>query len=130
MGSIILGIVFLLVCYLAIFVWYALPYALIIAIVAAIIVWIVRKKLLDNYRENVEKAEIISEEPIIKRVAENTGYTVSYGRWLSTHNHYRYKNVVTGKRIKFMVYWKSGLRETVVCKEHSATYNILITKVA
>lgn len=130
MGSIIFGIVFLVVCYLAAMIWSALPYALIIGVVVAIIAWIVRKKLLDDYRENVEKAEIINEEPIIKRVAENTGYTISYGRGLSTHNHYRYKNVVTGKRVKFMVYWKSGLRETVVCKEGSATYNILITKVA
>ena len=125
MSAIILGVIFLAVCYLAAMIWSALPYAL-IGVVIAVIVY---KAMLNNYKNNVIKAEIIDEQPIIKRVAENTGFTVSYGRGLSTHNHYRYKNAVTGKKVKFKLYWREGKTEMLTVKDDSATYKILIEKV-
>ena len=106
MFSILLGIVFLLVCYLAIFLWNALPYILVGACVIAFVSMIIYLAVLNNYKTKIVKAVILDKEPIIKRVAENTGYTISYGRSLSSHEHYRYKNVITGVRVKFITFWK------------------------
>jgi hypothetical protein len=76
----------------------------------------------------VVAAEVVSREPITERVAENTGYTVGYSKYLSCHEHYRYKNVVTGYKVTFDVLFKDGSLETIVCNEGSKKYNVLINK--
>lgn len=71
---------------------------------------------------------VLDEKPIIKRKAENTGYTVSYGRGISSHEHYQYRDVITGYDVTFDVVWKDGRNEQIKCKKDSATYNRLIEK--
>lgn len=76
--------------------------------------------------QNVVKAKIVSEEPIVEQICENTGHTTSYGRHLSYHEHYRNRNVITGYNVKFVVEYKNGKRGTITCKKDSATYDRLI----
>ena len=80
-----------------------------------------------NNLQKVVKAKVISEEPIIEQVCENTGHTTSYGRHLSYHEHYRNRNVITGYNVKFVVEYENGKRGTITCRKDSATYNKLIT---
>ena len=126
--ELIVAIIFLCVCALGIFLWYAWPYILVIGVILAITISLVCKARLKNIEKGVVKAEVVDETPIIERVAENTGYTVSYGRGISSHNHYRYKNVKTGDRVSFSVTWKNGKKEVIECKKDSATYKRLIVK--
>ena len=78
--------------------------------------------------QQVVKAQIVGEEPIIERISENVGHTTSYGRYLSYHEHYRNKNVITGYNIKFVVEYKNGKRGVITCQKDSSTYNKLITR--
>ena len=82
----------------------------------------------DKKVKGVVKARVVEETPIIERVAENTGYTVGYGKHLTCHEHYRYRNVVTGYDVKFVVTFANGKEGIMTCKKDSAEYNILIKK--
>lgn len=126
--EILLGLALLAVCGLVIFVaefwWILLILVAISVAVALIILCAYRTKISD-----VVSAEVIDEKPITERVAENIGYTVGYGRWLSAREHYRYKNVVTGYKVKFVVTLRNGKKEVLTCKKDGITYNALIVKV-
>lgn len=103
--------------------------AIIVVIVTILISLKARLKRLENIDKNAVKVSIIDETPIIRRQAENTGYTVSYGRGISSHNHYRYRNVITGYIITFKVVWSSGKEEIIKCKKDDAFYKRLMNKV-
>lgn len=76
--------------------------------------------------QKIVKAKIVSEEPIIERVCENTGHTTSYGRHLSYHEHYRNRNVITRYNVKFVVEYNNGKRGVITCQKDSSAYNKLI----
>ena len=82
----------------------------------------------NDIRFNTVRAEIISEEPEIKRVTEKDGYSVGYGKHLSYHEHYRYKDVVTGYKVKFKLHLKGGGTRIVECHKDDLIYKQLITK--
>ena len=126
--EILLAIAFLLVCGLIIFVisfWWVFPMVAVVMGIGYLIVFAIKRKEL----QKVVSARIVSEEPIIKRVSEKTGHTTSYGRYLSYHEHYRDRDVVTGYNVKFDVEYESGRRGTITCKEGDYTYNKLIAKI-
>ena len=83
----------------------------------------------NNHIKKIIKAEIISEEPIIGRVSEKTGHTNSYGRYYSYHEHYRYRDAITGYNVKFAVEFIDGKKGTKICKKDGFTYNKLIKKI-
>ena len=82
--------------------------------------------LLEKY---VVEAKIIKVEPIIKRQAEQTGYSIGYGANYTYHEHYRYRNVKVGERVTFRIKWCSGGVGSVTCKRDGETFNILYPKV-
>lgn len=101
----------------------------ILATVVTILIGLrVRAKRFKNIDNNALKVTVIDETPIIKRQAENTGYTVSYGRGISSHEHYRYRNVITGYIVTFKVEWCNGREEIIKCKKDDAFYKYLIVK--
>jgi hypothetical protein len=108
--------------------WWVLLVAGGVFVATGIILWTVFKDELNRLKKDAVSAEIVSREPIVERVAENTGYTVGYSKYLSCHEHYRYKNVVTGYKVSFDVLFKDGKRETIVCNEGSKKYKVLINK--
>jgi hypothetical protein len=128
MGEILFAIALLAICGIAIFLWYALPYIIIIGVIVVIIALLVYNAVLNNYKQNVIRAELISQTPIIERQAENTGYSVGYGRYISSREYYRYKNVITGYKTKFDVVFKDGNSRIIECKEGGGVYRILVSK--
>lgn len=124
MSAIILGIIFVVVCGLAIVIWEALPIilgAVAVGLIAYLIVLIVlNKKIIET--------EIIKSEPIMGRRAENTGYSIGYGKSLSYREHYRYKNVQVGERVTFRILWSGGNVTTIVCNSGDAIYKRLYRK--
>ena len=124
MGTIIFGIVFVVICGLGIVVWEFLPIILVavaIGLIAYLIVLIVLNK-------KIVETEIINSEPIMGRRAENTGYSIGYGKSLSYREHYRYKNVQVGERVTFRVLWNSGNVTTLVCNSGDMMYKMLYRK--
>ena len=124
MSTIIFGIIFVVVCGLAIVVWEALPIILVavaIGLIAYLIVLIVLNK-------KIVETEIISSEPIMGRRAENTGYSIGYGKSLSYREYYKYKNVQVGERVTFRILWDSGNTTTAVCNSGDAMYKRLYRK--
>ena len=126
---IILFAVVVLTIYFVIQYWWVLLIFAAMLFVAILIYWGVSKHELEYLKNNLVKAKIVSSEPIVERRAENTGYTVSYGRYLSSHEHYRYRNVITGHNVTFRCYFKDGKDKLWSCKEGSNEYNIMIAKV-
>ena len=99
----------------------------IIGAIALVIFWIYIM-ILRKYETSVIETEIINIEPIIKKQAENTGYSVGYGKHVTYHEHYRYRNVKVGDRVTFKVRWKNGNVNTITCKKDGETYLRLIQK--
>ncbi len=129
--EILFAIVFLLICGVVVFIiqyWWILLIFVGMLFLAAIIYLIFRNIELKQLRNDVVGAEIISREPIVKQVCENTGHTTSYGRYLSYHEHYRNRNVITGYKVKFKVIFNNGSCKIIECNENSGDYKILITK--
>lgn len=112
----------------ALFVAGSYAVALIVIIVTVSIALGARKRRLENMDNNISSVSVIDETPIIRRQAENTGYTVSYGRRISSHEHYRYRNVVTGHIVTFKVVWRNGKEEIIKCKKDDVFYKRLINK--
>lgn len=124
--EILLALAFLLLCgliYVVIEFWWVLVIIIAVVGIVALILWIAYNKSLDR----VVSAEIIGKEPIVERQAENTGYSIGYGRHLSSREYYRYRNVITGYEITFKVRYADGKQGIIKCRENSATYNKLIT---
>ncbi len=118
MRTIIYGAMFVVVCALAIVVLEFLPIILIavaIGLIAYSIVSIVLNK-------KIVETEIINSEPIMGKRAENTGYTIGYGKSLSYREHYKYKNVQVGERVTFRVLWNNGNVTTQVCNSGDEMY--------
>ena len=124
MGTIIFAIIFLLVCGLAIVAWEILPFVL-IGVVVGIIAY---RIILKIYEKKVVETEIIHEEPIIKRQAENTGYSIGYGKNLSYREYYKYRDVQVGEKVKFKVVWDNGNITTEVCNRGDAMFKRLYRK--
>lgn len=124
MSSIIYGIIFLGVCVFAIVMWEILP----IIVVAMVIGIIAYRIILKVYDKKVVETEIIHEEPIMKRQAENTGYSIGYGKSLSYREYYKYKDVQVGEKVKFKVVWDNGNVTTEVCNRGSAMFKRLYRK--
>lgn len=129
--EILLAIAFLLLCglvYFAIKYWWILLIFIGMLLLAAIIYFVFHMLELRKIENDVVFAELISREPIIEQVCENTGHTTSYGRHLSYHEHYRNKNVITGYTVKFKVIYKNNKAEIITCNQESDIYNKLIIK--
>lgn len=109
--------------------WWILLIFIGVILLAAIIYAIARTCELNRLETEVILARIISREPIIERVSEKTGYSNGYGRYLSSREYYRYKNVITGYKVKFDVSLRNGKRKIIECNEDSSDYNKLIVKV-
>ena len=102
-------------------------------VVMAILIFFVIKLLqhdakTNDIRFNTVRAEIISEVPEIKQVAEKDGYSVGYGKHYSYHEHYRYRDEVTGYKVRFKLYLKDGRTRIVDCHKDDLIYKQLITK--
>lgn len=128
MSSIILGIVFLLICCIAIGLWSILPFLLVGIIVGAIGGITVHYITMKRYENAVVETEIIRIEPITKKQAENTGYSVGYGKHFTYHEHYQYNDIKVGDRVTFRVKWKEGNENTITCKKGDSTYKRLYQK--
>lgn len=126
--SFILAIIILAICCLLMLVWEFLPIILVVAAVCLVVGVIICCSILRRYETKVVETKIIDEKPIIERRAEETGYTISYGRSLSGHRHYRYKDVQVGEEIKFEVTWIDGKVSYVTCKRGSETFKRLYRK--
>ena len=131
MGTILAGILLLMMVavYFLITNWWILVVVAGVILFVGLIVLIVFLCRLEHLKKDVVSTAVISKEPIIERIAENTGFSVGYGRHLSSREYYRYRNVITGYKVKFNVLFKDGRRSVIECKEDSETYNVLITKV-
>ena len=128
METLFLGIIFVAVCGIAIVLWQMLPILLIATAIGLIVFAILYFAMMKRYENAVVETEIIKIEPIIEKQAENTGYTVGYGKRLSYHEHYRYRDVKTGDRVTFRVTWNDGSVNTITCKKSDGTYKRLYSK--
>ena len=124
MSSIILGIIFLVVCCIGIALWYAWPYLLIAIGVGVVVGLTVHCITIRRYETGIIETEIIRVEPITKREAQNTGYSVGYGYY----EHYEYVDVKVGDKVTFRAKWKDGRETTITCKKGDSTYRILYKK--
>ena len=130
--EILLAIIFLLVCgaiYIAIAYWWVLLIVVGVALLVGLLCWICWNDVLKQLEKTVVRTELINSEPIVERQAENTGFSVGYGRHISSREYYRYRNVITGYNITFRCYFNDGKVGARKCKEGSREYNILIAKV-
>lgn len=85
--------------------------------------------VLHLLKKYVVEAKVIKVEPIIKRQAEQTGYSIGYGANYTYHEHYRYRNVKVGERITFRIKWCSGGVGSVTCKRDGEIFEILYPKI-
>ena len=108
--------------------WWILLIFIGMLILAAIIYFVFHTFELRKIDNEAVFVKLISREPIVEQVCENTGHTTSYGRHLSYHEHYRNRNVVTGYTVKFKVIYKNNKAEIVTCTQDSDIYNKLIIK--
>lgn len=121
-------LIFGLICVVLVALYEALPFILIFGAIGAIVGAIAYYLVLRRYETKVIETEIIDEKPIIERRAEETGYTISYGRSLSGHRHYRYKDVQVGEKVKFEVTWIDNKITYVTCKRGDETFKRLYRK--
>lgn len=122
-------LLFLMVAvYLLITNWWIVVVAAGVIVLVGGIVLIVSLCDLQHLKKDVVSTEIISKEPIVERIAENTGYSIGYGRHLSSRRYYRYRDVITGYKVKFNVFFKDGGCKVIECDEGSEKYNILFAR--
>lgn len=129
--ELLITLLFIVAIFVILFVieyWWVLLIFIGMFLLAAIIYFVFRIFELKKIENDVVFAELISREPIIEQVCENTGHTTSYGRHLSYHEHYRNRNVITGYTVKFKVIYKNNKVEIIVCNQDSDIYNKLIIK--
>jgi ABC-type bacteriocin/lantibiotic exporter with double-glycine peptidase domain len=108
--ELLITLLFIVAIFVILFVieyWWVLLIFIGMLLLAAIIYFVFRIFELKKIENDVVFAELISREPIIEQVCENTGHTTSYGRHLSYHEHYRNRNVITGYTVKFKVIIKT-----------------------
>jgi hypothetical protein len=117
-------IIAVLVIYFIMEFWWILLIFIGMGLFVAILFFVIEQSMI----KRVVKATVIGEEPIIEQVSEKTGHTTSYGRGLSYHEHYRYRNVVTGYNVTFAVEYKNGSRNEITCRKNSGKYNKLIIR--
>lgn len=120
--------VFLLLCAAVYFLfeyWWLL--LIIVGILGSVvlIVWLAYLKSLDE----ITLAKIVVRKPKIKTISEKTGHTTSYGRYLSYHEHYRDRDVITGYDVTFWVKYKNAKETHITCEEKGIVYNKLIKKI-
>ena len=123
--ELIITLLFIVAIFVALFLiefWWVLLIFIGIGLFVAILFFVIEQSML----KRVVKATVIDEEPIIEQVSEKTGHTTSYGRGLCYHEHYRYRNVVTGYNVTFAVEYKNGSRNEITCRKNSGKYNKLI----
>ena len=117
-------LIFVVIGFLVKAVIHFLPY-----FAAGLLIWgIVVLAMKCYYKGRVVKAEIISEEPIVKNEAVNTGYTKTWGGGLRFHEHYEYQDVIKGYEVRFWVTYRNGDHRVVLCEEGDAVYKTLIKK--
>jgi hypothetical protein len=109
--------------------WWVLLIAAIVPLVVTIVFLACSASETKRLETDVVEAKVISEEPIVERVAEKTGYSIGYGRYLSSRDYFRYKNVITGYKVKFAVQFKDGKHKLIECNKDSKEYSVLIFKV-
>lgn len=129
MLELLIGIFFLLIVgAIWALITYWLPILIVILSILAIIVIIycIYDKALKKKISRVVRARIVSKQPIFKTITEQTGFTRSYGRYYSYHEHFRDREVIVGYRVIFSVEYENGERDTITCKEDSYAYNQLV----
>ena len=122
--AIVVGVIYLLIQF-----WWVFLILLLLAVLAGMLYFWASKRMLNRLKEEVIRTELINSEPIVERIAEKTGYSIGYGRYLSSRDYYKYKNVITGHKVVFRCYYSNGERKVRTCKKDSAEYNVLISKV-
>jgi Zn-dependent protease with chaperone function len=123
--AIVVGVIYLLVQF-----WWVFLILLLLAVLAGMLYFWASRRMLNRLKEEVIRAELINSEPIVERIAEKTGYSIGYGRYLSSREYFRYRDVVTGHKVKFACYYRNGEHNVRTCKKGSQEYNILISKTA
>jgi ABC-type lipoprotein release transport system permease subunit len=119
--------VFLLLCaaiYFLFAYWWLLLIIVGIVGTVTLIVWLAYLKSLDR----IILAKIVARNPKVKTISEKTGHTTSYGRYLSYHEHYRDRNVITGYDVTFWVKYENGREAHITCEEKGIVYNRLFKK--
>ena len=101
--------------------WFMLP----IIFALGIIAWARFDIRLKQYEKDVVEAEIIKREPIIENRSEKVGSSITYGRTISYHEHYKDVTVQVGEKITFRVKWNNGKVSNITCKGGDATYTRL-----
>ncbi len=124
MSSLILGILFILVCFAVIGLWHILPFLLFGVFAGVIIGVVIYFVIMRRYETAVIETEIIKIEPVVKRQEQNTGYSVGYGYY----EHYEYVDVKVGDKVTFRVKWKDGYTNTITCKKGDSTFKRLYKK--
>ena len=105
--------------------WWVL---LLIIALFLIVAWRDQKDTIERLEKKVVRAEVVKSEPIVKRKAEKTGFSINYGKSISSRDYYRYRNVVTGYKVTFACYFEDGSSNLHTCNQGSREYNILIAK--
>ena len=127
MAHILIGIAVLLIVGIITFI--VQNATLILVLISIVIIGVLAMRSAFSKRiDEVVYARIIDEEPIINRVSEKSGYSIGYGRHLSFHDHYEYRDVITGYRVRFSVVFRNGTRDMIVCRKDSDEYKKLLEK--
>jgi len=124
MGSVMLGVLVVMILYGITFIVEWLPMIVMLAAIAFVLVifyCILYHKKVDRV---VKARRICGEEPVIKRVTQKVGYTL--GADYSYYDHYEIRNVITDYKVKFEVEFNDGKKDTLVCLKGSDTYEKLM----
>lgn len=118
MGTIILGIILLYICYVIKNFWWI--------VIGAIAILVLTKVFENQELQGMVRAELIEEKAVKKTQAVNTGY--SFGWRGGYRSHYRYKDVVDHYECYFKVVYEDGRTKTIKCRKDSSMYRKLINK--
>jgi hypothetical protein len=102
--------------------------ALPIIFALGIIAWARYSIRLKQYENNVVETEIIKREPIMENRSEKVGSSITYGRTISYHEHFKDVTVQVGEKVTFRVKWNNGKVSNITCKGGDATYTRLREK--
>ena len=133
MGSIVVGLLLLIVCSIVLFAMEYWPIILLcagivalIALAVYIIISIGNNKVVDN----AVSVEIVNRVPIVEEQQVKTGHSVGWGyKHPSYREYYKHQNVIVGFEVTFRVKLKDGSIKTITCKDDSELYNKLISKI-
>lgn len=92
--------------------------ALLGTLMFGVLIAVLIKVTTDNYKINgAIGGKLVMVEPIIKQQAKHTGYSVGYTSrgTVTTHEHYKYEDVIVNYRHTYRVTYKDGSVREVWC---------------